>query len=106
MSNVIPLQIHLSETNYHDNLLAELGSKKARGIEIDLTEAVSLINLSQNYTKIRDWMIRERLVTKHDFEKLLRRKYICDEMGGDPKTPTTFLNLHCNKYNIKVDYNS
>ncbi len=102
MNNVIPLQI--VESNLHDDILAELGSKKARGIEIDVYDYISLIDFDNNCTRIRDWFIKEHLITKREWNRAVEVQKVKEELGGDPKTPAIFLDLFCKKNNIKVDY--
>lgn len=104
MTNVLPFQT--PEFDLHDEILAELGGKKARGIEIDVYEVVDLIDVSKNYSKVRDWLIKERIATKYEWNKALEYKKRKDALGGDVQTPTELLSFWIKNNDIAVDYKS
>jgi hypothetical protein len=102
MNNVLPFVPQVEDL--HDDILAELGSKKARNIEIDVHDYAELLDLTRNYTKVRDWFIQERYVTRREWDRVIELRKIKDDLGGNPKTARVFLQLFCRKNNIKVDF--
>lgn len=103
MNNVIPL-VTKTETDINDDILVDMAANKARGKEINLYDYLNLLDLSTNVNRIRDWLVKERLITRREWKRAIEIKRTRDDLGGDPKTPAIFLDLYCKKYEISVDY--
>ena len=90
--------------NINDDILGELGSKKAHGKNIDVYEVVALIDSSRDVSKIRDWLIDQHVCSKSDWTKALANQKVKDFLGHYPQTATEYLNLWLAKHKIAIDY--
>jgi hypothetical protein len=92
-------------TDINDTILADLGSRKARGLDIDVHEIIGLIDFTKkSYTRIKDWILDEKITTKSEWNKALQNQEIKNFLGRYPQSATEYLNLWLKKNEIKIDY--
>jgi hypothetical protein len=108
MENIIPF--YSEEPNKKntleltDEILSELGSKRARNIPIDIFEIVSLLDEESDSLKIRDWLVSQRVCTRADWQKALNCQQIKTFLGRYPKSATEYLQSWIDRHGIIMDY--
>ena len=104
MSNMLMFGQSSSNTKLEDDILADLGSKKALGKPIILNEVVSLLNPDSNNKKIKNWMINEKICNKVEWNKSIHYQTVKNLLGNYPKNATEYLQLWIKRKNIILDY--
>ena len=56
--------VTILETDVNEDILADLGSKKARGLNIDVYEVIALLDFSKKtHLKVKEWILDEKIIT-------------------------------------------
>lgn len=98
MSNNTP------KLSHNDQLVSTLFQRKLQGDELTLKDVTSQIKIDEDYTKIKDWAVKEKICTYKEFDAQIKNKKNFDVLNGHPETVTEFVDLYTKKNNISISY--
>lgn len=91
-------------TDQNQILLQEIAGKKATGKNINIEEIIDMIDVQSDYTKIKEWILSEKICSRSEWNNLLNVKQVKNELGNYPKTAKEYLNLWVKNHKLKVNY--
>ena len=104
MTNSQSTLIDTSNLAPNDQLLISCYQKKLSGGDIELSEVIKLVDTATDSSKLRDWLVVNKVCTNKEFYSALKKHENYNKLGGSPETCTELFDMVVDKYNVELSY--
>ena len=104
MTNSQSSLIDTSKLAPNDQLLISCYQKKLSGDDIELNQVIQLIDTSTDSSKLRDWLVSNKICTNKEFYSALKKHENYSKLGGNPETCTELFDMVVDKYSVELSY--
>ena len=93
-----------NKTPYNDKVLIELFQEQISGNDIELEDVIQRIKTNENYDKIRDWVIKNKIATAREFASAIKGNKTYEVLGGRAENPLHMVRLFDVKHKIVLTF--